>query len=586
MRSIRILKRMLFALALSLSITPHLAVAQSIKGANWLRVDHDYATGYPSGDVRRVGWNLEYATNAPEMLTWDRNYTHLHTLYGIRTIFRLGEEVSPTAAERTALAAASGFSCTQISTLMNALSAEADKVPAHASVAAFTLGNEPNLPDVEWNIDGRAYGRIYSCYRNQRWSTHRHSNKPLLAAVPGGCLETQYNCSGFFSGMLGAMGSTIDGFAVHAYGQDGNSFQSDLLRQTNTINLSSNLSARGKPIYITEYNPGAVRGGNLPIEPDATYFNWIAHVVSTYNASNNNQIRALMYFVDSPEAWVRNGHLCHPSTPTPPTGDWGRTSLCYYGPRRSAWLNATPSPPPQPLNAQVTLSGLPFFMMPGEIRTFAANAKNIGTTTWAGGGASSMFRLGATGANGFMFSAFPQCGGYTNSVLDARVYTCNATTTNFTNVYRVDARAPVSALAATFQVKMVLDGVAWFGNAPSRSVEIGQAYCGTALSQCILRARPDILPFYQGNGWNISCAYRDAIVSNWCGIDPFACNTLKTGTCATFNNSCRCSGGVHLGGVSIDTNGTYCGYQHCGTNRTIYSCGTGNTWVNTGRACK
>jgi hypothetical protein len=41
---------------------------------------------------------------------------------------------------------------------------------------------------------------------------------------------------------------------------------------------------------------------------------------------------------------------------------------------------------------------------------------------------------------------------------------------------------------------------------------------GTPLTECILGLRPDVIPFYQQNGWDIT--QRDAIVSNWSGIAP------------------------------------------------------------------
>lgn len=562
---------------------PHVSPAQALKGANWLRVDHNY--NYVTlTDARRVGWNLEYAVDGGQMYGWSANYETLYNNYSIKTIFRLGEQAQPTSTERTALAATS-FSCSSINTLMNALDAEANYIRSHGAVGPFTLGNEPNLAGIEWGIDGRAYGRIYQCYRSLRWPSHRHASKPLLAAVPGACHLTASNCSGFFTSMFAAMGSTVDGFAVHAYGTNSANFQSDFLRQANAINQSTNAAVRGKPLYVTEYNPGAAPGVALNPEPNQTYFNTLTYVVTSFNASNANQVKALLYFVDSPDSWTRNGSQCNPAVPTPASTNWWPASLCYRDARRQAWLQAQPQPPPQPLNASVSLSGLPFFMMPGQIQRFTANASNTGTTTWAGGGAGSMFRLGATGANGFVFSAFPQCGGYSVNTLNARVYTCNNVVSGAANGYQVDARAPVSASAATFQVKMVQDGAAWFGNAPLQSVQIGQSFCGTALTQCILRARTDILPFYQGNGWNISCPNRDAIVANWCGIDPGACNALKAGTCAAFNNSCRCSGGIHLGGAVIDTNATFCGYQVCGTNNHIYSCSAGNVWTDTTRFC-
>jgi hypothetical protein len=60
--------------------------------------------------------------------------------------------------------------------------------------------------------------------------------------------------------------------------------------------------------------------------------------------------------------------------------------------------------------------------------------------------------------------------------------------------------------------------------------------CGSACTQCILGKRTDILPFYAANGWDTGCGNRDAIVSNWCGIDPAGCAAQKSGACAA---ACR-----------------------------------------------
>jgi murein DD-endopeptidase MepM/ murein hydrolase activator NlpD len=60
---------------------------------------------------------------------------------------------------------------------------------------------------------------------------------------------------------------------------------------------------------------------------------------------------------------------------------------------------------------------------------------------------------------------------------------------------------------------------------------IAAGSCGNACTACVLQARTDVLPFYQSNGWDTSCGNRNAIVANWCSIDPNGCNTAKTGTC-------------------------------------------------------
>jgi murein DD-endopeptidase MepM/ murein hydrolase activator NlpD len=58
---------------------------------------------------------------------------------------------------------------------------------------------------------------------------------------------------------------------------------------------------------------------------------------------------------------------------------------------------------------------------------------------------------------------------------------------------------------------------------------IAPGSCGNACSACVLQQRTDILPFYQANGWNTSCGNRNAVVTNWCSIDPSGCAAVKSG---------------------------------------------------------
>jgi len=71
----------------------------------------------------------------------------------------------------------------------------------------------------------------------------------------------------------------------------------------------------------------------------------------------------------------------------------------------------------------------------------------------------------------------------------------------------------------------------------------GGGACGSGCTQCVLNVRPDILPFYQSNGWDTSCAKRDAVVTDWCKIDPAGCSGVKSQSC-----SATCGGGGGGGG--------------------------------------
>lgn len=553
----------------------------ALKGAYWLKYDGNYGT-VSINDNRRVAWNLE----TPAFGGFEAAaVASLYTSYMIKTLVRIGDSAKPSPAEVSALNG-TGFSCSQINTWMAALDQEANAVDgaisaSPSSIGGFIFGNEPNIPaPTEWGLSGTAYKRAYKCYFT-RWNSGAKSGYPLLVAGPGGC-GLGFDCTGFYNGLLNNLGPT-DGFTIHAYGEgsafvtgtDTGGFQA----QADRINTSK----PGSPIYITEF---AVGGNQSPSTGWADYFNQRFNDVRTYNQTHGGQIKALIYFVDT-LLGTRRGSCAGM------TGDqWYLTSLCDPA-IRGAWLDsaaARVSAPARGNQADIVegLSTIPPFLMPGQVSTVSFLTRNPGLTTWPGTGVSSSYRLGANTGNGFTFSAFPQCGGYSLGALNARIFTCSQVAPGGSNTYVLDARAPTNnPTSATLSVKMVQEQIEWFGYGARFPVGLGISSCGTALTQCILFNRPDLLPYYAGNGWTTTCPYRDSIVSNWCTIDPTGCNELKTGACSAFNNSCRCGGGTHLGGTAIDPNATFCGYRVCGQDNKIYSCQAGSpgTWVNTQVIC-
>ncbi|HVE82832.1 MAG TPA: hypothetical protein VND93_08280 [Myxococcales bacterium] len=557
------------------------AFAQAgVKGAMWLRLDGAYNT-YPVGDARRVAWNLDYADNIPfVMWTGQPLASYVSTLnssYGVKTLMRLGDSAVPSAADKSALEAAT-FSCSSINGFMSALDGEASQADAALGAAgAFILGNEVNY---EWGLSGKAYGRAYSCYL-AHWNGTAKANYALLASGPGACILG--GCPAFYDAFFTAVGAgAVDGFAIHAYGQTPSSFQSDFTWQVDRINTSRS----GSPVYITEYNPGASYGNPLPVEPDATYFDGCHSAVATYNSTHGNQIKALLYFVDQPDnVWTRFASQCSP----PQAGGWWPTSLCQSSTRYSAWFNSgTGTPPPSGDGVSLAWTKqLPPFVMPGQISRVKVTATNTGGTTWSGSGNANWYRLGPNSNNQLTYTAFPQCGGFTNSVTDSRVYTCGTVSPGGTNVYSFDVRAPWNTTSAKITAKEVHDGVAWFGTAINQTVGVGQSGCGTALTQCILFNRPDILTNYASWGWNTACWNRDSIVNNWCGLDPTGCNGLKAGACAAFNNGTRCTQGLQVDGTPIDANGTFEGFTVCGTNHQQWKCLAASApgWTATGLGC-
>lgn len=566
----------------SLSLTaPNTSHAQALKGANWLRTDESYSD-IPANDPRRIGWNLEIAQDMVTLAGQEKNYRTLHAQHGIRTLARLAFNIKPSYSENIALNG-STFDCGSINSLMGRIDAEAAQIASSEALGAFILANEPNLSN-EWAASGKAYGRVYKCYR-QRWASNpNHAGRPLLASGPGGCGGNALaGCQAFFNFMTNEMGAAVDGFSIHAYGSTGPAFASELGWQLNAINQATNVAVRGKPVYVTEFNAGAVPWNPLPTPPTLDYFNAVIDAVRNVNGSG--QIKALLYFVDSPDSWNRGGEICHPIA-TAPAKEWTLSSLCYNGQWRNDWLNARGSG--TSLDAAISLARVPAFMMPGQIQRFDANAHNAGSATWDGGGQSSWYRLGAHTGNGFMFSHMPQCGGYANSFADARVYTCDPVSPTAVRQYRVQARAPTLASNATYSVRMVRDGVTWFGTSAQQNVMIGQSSCGSALTQCILRMRPDVLPFYQANGWDTSCGNRNAIVNNWCGqVDSDgSCPALKAGACLAYDSTVRCPAFTQVGGVAIARSDTFPGYKVCGTDLRMHTCDATGAWVASATACK
>jgi len=331
--------------------------------------------------------------------------------------------------------------------------------------------------------------------------------------------------------------------------------------------------AQSLPVYITETDQTDTGDLNNPVGWVNSNSGWVKNAyaeINTWNQNTANQkIRSLVLY-----RW---------SEADPPFGISSKPNVIQDFKEAVSndyrWTIGN--------IANVSLAATtPAFFMPGQLASVNVATQNLGSTTWTGGGSTSPYRLGTTSSNSMMFNTFPQCSGYANAVNDARVYTCSNVAPGANYTYSLELRAPTTATTAQIGMQMVQDGVQWFGATASKTIHVGTPYCGTAVTQCILDARTDILPFYQQNGWNTSCSNRDNIVNNWCsGLDPNSCNALKTGACSAFNNSTRCSGGSHFDRTAIDPNGTFAGYRNCGGDFRIYECrSTG--WFYTGIVCK
>ena len=121
-------------------------------------------------------------------------------------------------------------------------------------------------------------------------------------------------------------------------------------------------------------------------------------------------------------------------------------------------------------NAEIVVSGssVPGSMTPGSTASVRIRVRNNGTTTWSAG---ALYRLGATGANGITWQGFP-CGGYAVSPTNARVFLCNNVPPGGTYDFNFQIAAPSSSGTYQMGVRMVRDGVEWFGQSHTFTISV------------------------------------------------------------------------------------------------------------------
>ena len=101
-------------------------------------------------------------------------------------------------------------------------------------------------------------------------------------------------------------------------------------------------------------------------------------------------------------------------------------------------------------------SGLSF--APGETRAVRVRVRNTGTSTW---NAADGVRLGTAADNNLPWSSF-SCGGYANGVADGRAFLCRSVAPGESHDFSFSVTAPAAG-TARLSLRMVKDGVAWFG---------------------------------------------------------------------------------------------------------------------------
>jgi len=116
---------------------------------------------------------------------------------------------------------------------------------------------------------------------------------------------------------------------------------------------------------------------------------------------------------------------------------------------------------------------VPGTLAPGTTAAVVVRATNTGDETWTAGQA---FRLGALASNELAWSGF-SCGGYTNRPADSRVFLCHDVPPGGSHDFRLSVTMPTGRTApAVLGVRMVRDGVAWFGASASFSIVPASAY--------------------------------------------------------------------------------------------------------------
>ena len=151
---------------------------------------------------------------------------------------------------------------------------------------------------------------------------------------------------------------------------------------------------------------------------------------------------------------------------------WRRSTFALFV--VGLWLGVAPAPAESASGASIPASGgqVPVSLAPGQSQAVVVRAVNTGDTTWSAG---QLYRLGASPSNQLSFSGFA-CGGYTRSPGDSRVFLCRDVPPGGSHEFRFVVTMPPGPPGnARLSVRMVRDGVAWFGEETSWTVAAATA---------------------------------------------------------------------------------------------------------------
>jgi hypothetical protein len=114
-------------------------------------------------------------------------------------------------------------------------------------------------------------------------------------------------------------------------------------------------------------------------------------------------------------------------------------------------------------------SSVPLKLTPGGAQTVRVRVLNTGWSRWR---AADGYRLGTNAGNGLSWSGVA-CGGYMNAPQDGRAFLCNDVPPGGTADFVFNVTAPASGPTA-LSVRMVKDGVAWFGESGTWPIAVEQ----------------------------------------------------------------------------------------------------------------
>ncbi|MCS6915574.1 MAG: hypothetical protein RMK29_00295 [Myxococcales bacterium] len=378
----------------------------------------------------------------------------------------------------------------------------ADRCASYARLSPgvhyWIVGNETNLPR-EWpgNIDGRpetgepitvaryvdAYLRTYAAIKAVR-------PEARIIPAPAGTWAPPWPAQGLPEGFLDywvrilrAIGPhRLEGLALHAYthGCDPALITSEQrmnppyerihyhFRVYRDYMAAIPAEMRTKPVLITEANQNvecaAAGHPPRPTWPDVDS-GWVRAAyreIDDWNRTAAQKIRALILFrweMASEGEWTygiseRPGVLRDFQQAVAAGYRW-RTGGGGGGGGNHAEVLASESQVPPSL-------------APGERREVVVRVRNRGGTTWRAG---SAHRLGASPSNTVPWSGFA-CGGYTNGLTDARVFLCHDVPPGATHDFRFSLTG-----SGVLGVRMVQDGVEWFGPEATFRINDGGAAC-------------------------------------------------------------------------------------------------------------